>query len=255
MINPMNLQGKLILVTGASSGIGKQTALTLSQLGARVICIGRNEEKLKKTISELEGDGHAYYQFDLEKTDEIETLVRRMCSENGQFNGYVHCAGDTITRPLTLNKPEKMVASYEAICFSFVELVRCLTKKDRFSDEGSIVAISSVSAANVHGRKAKVAYSSARAALECTARCLASELAERKIRVNTVEAGLVLTEMASEYLNDNAESEKIKEFDTRQFLGPMEPVEIANVFAFLMSDAAKHITGTAIAVDGGYLQG
>ena len=128
-------------------------------------------------------------------------------------------------------------------------------KKGRFADGGSIVAISSASATNVHGRSAKVSYSSARAALECTARCLSSELSERKIRVNTVQSGLVETEMSRDYLDTNSESEIIKEYGTRQFLGFIPPEEIANVFAFLLSDAARHITGANILVDGGYLQG
>lgn len=253
--NPMNLHGKTILVTGASSGMGKQTAITVSRLGAKVICIARGESKLRDTVSHLFGEGHCYYVADLSDVEGIETVIKTIVTDQGCIDGFVHCAGDVITRPLQMNKYDKMVGSFGAVYFGFTEIVRCLMKRGRFSDGGSIVAVSSVSSTNVHGRKAKVAYSSARAALECTARCLASELADRKIRVNTVQAGLVETEMSTAYLSDNADSDKVKEFDTRQFLGKISASEIANVFAFLLSDATTHITGANILVDGGYMQG
>lgn len=253
--NPMALTGKQILITGASSGMGRQTAITVSRLGARVICVARREEHLAQTISMLSGDGHRYYPIDLSDVLAIEAFVKRMNADCGWIDGFVHCAGDVVTRPLHMNKYDKMLGSFSAVYFAFTELVRCLMKKGCFADGGSIVAVSSVSATSVHGRKAKVAYSSARAALECTARCLASELAERQIRVNTVQAGLVETEMARAYLSNNADSKKVQEFNTRQLLGKIGVEEIANVFAFLLSDATTHITGANILVDGGYLQG
>lgn len=253
--NPMVLTGKQILITGASSGMGRQTAITASRLGARIICVARREKRLKETISLLSGEGHRYYSVDLSDVSAIEEFVKRMNTECGCIDGLVHCAGDVVTRPLHMNKYDKMLGSFGAVYFAFTEIVRCLMKKGYFADGGSIVAVSSVSVTSVHGRKAKVAYSSARAALECTARCLASELAERRIRVNTVQAGLVETEMAQNYLSDNADSEKVREFDTRQLLGKIGVEEIANVFAFLLSDATTHITGANVLVDGGYLQG
>ena len=253
--NPMDLSGKTVLITGASSGMGKQTAVTASRLGAKVICVARNEAKLQDTLSLLSGEGHRYYSVDLSEINGIETAVQRIVAENGPIHGFVHCAGDVVTRPLQMNKYDKMLGSFGAVYFGFTEIVRCLMKHGRFAEGGSIVAVSSVSTGNVHGRKAKVAYSSARAALECTARCLASELADRRIRVNTVQAGLVDTEMSASYLSDNADSEKVREFDTRQLLGKINVEEIANVFAFLLSDATTHITGANILVDGGYMQG
>lgn len=251
----MDLSGKTILITGASSGMGKQTAIIVSKLGAKVVCVARTESKLKDTISCLSGTGHYYYVADLSNVREIEQTIQKIVRNCGCIDGFVHCAGDVTTRPLQLNKYDNMIESFGAVYFGFAEIVRCLMKRGRFSDGGSIVAVSSVSTSNVHGRKAKVAYSSARAALECTARCLASELAERRIRINTVQAGLVDTEMAKAYLDDNADSNKVKEFDTRQFLGRISTEEIANVFAFLLSNATVHITGANILVDGGYMQG
>lgn len=255
MLNPMRLDGKTILVTGASSGIGRQTAITLSKLGAKVVCVARRHEKLKQTLALLEGEGHVMYAFDLTDVAEIEQFVNTISKESGVFDGFVHCAGDTVTRPLKMNKYPKMINSFNAVYFAFVELMRSLSKQGRFADGGSVVAISSVSVANVHGRKAKVAYSSSRAALECTCRCLAVELAERKIRVNIVEAGLVETEMAMTYVSDNEDSDKVKDFNTRQVLGVIPSKEVANLFGFLLSDAAPHLTGAMIVLDGGYLQG
>ena len=124
MNNILDLSKKTIIVTGASSGIGRQTAITISELGAKVICIARREEKLIETISMLNGEHHDFYPIDLAKSEKIEAIVELIHSEHGVLNGLIHCAGDTVARPLRLNTYEKVKDSFEAVYFGFIELTR-----------------------------------------------------------------------------------------------------------------------------------
>ena len=105
MINPMDLTGKRILVTGATGGIGEQTAFVLSKLGAKVVISGRNEEKLQQVFEKLEGEGHAKYVLDLNDTDSIEDSIKKIVIEQGIFSGFCHAAGIAPMRPLKMTKP------------------------------------------------------------------------------------------------------------------------------------------------------
>jgi NAD(P)-dependent dehydrogenase (short-subunit alcohol dehydrogenase family) len=164
MINPMDLSGKIILVTGASSGIGRATAIQLSKLGGRIALVARDEEKLKKTIEMMEGEGHAVYSFDLSQIDNIEGLIKLIVQENGVLNGLVHCAGIAPLRPLGLTKGDFLHNVMLINFYSFVEMVRCISKKSNYAIGASLIGISSV--ASKMGDKSKVAYCSSKAALD-----------------------------------------------------------------------------------------
>ena len=253
MINPMDLTGKHILVTGATGGIGRETAVQLSRLGAVVVLTGRNEEKLLETYRMLEGNGHSKYILDLDNVDGIEDIIKAIVEECGAFNGYAHCAGVAQMRPLKMTKKNNIVDMMNANFFSFIEIVRCITKKGCFLDEGSIVAVSST--ASIQGKQSKVCYSSSKAALDASIRCLICDLKKKKIRVNSVMPCWVNTSLYKGYLNRYPDTFEVHEIKEKQYMGVTEPVEVANTIAFLLSDAAKTITGTSILIDGGMAQG
>lgn len=253
MINPMDLSGKRILVTGATGGMGRETSVQLSRLGAKVVLCDMNEEALQDVMGQLECDGHASYCFDLNNIDDIEALVKRMVDECGSFNGYVHCAGIAPMRPLKMTKKNDIINVMNANLFSFIEIVRCITKKDCFEDEGSIVAISST--ASIQGKQSKVAYSASKAALDGAIRCLVCDLKKKKIRVNSIMPCWVNTRMYKGYVDRYPDTFEVQEIREKQYMGVTEPIEVANTIAFLLSDAAKTITGTSILIDGGMMQG
>ena len=253
MVNPMDLTGKRILVTGAAGGMGRVTSLQLSRLGAKVVLCDMEEESLRQVYETLEGDGHAMYCFNLNEIDSIEDLIKRMVAECGSFNGFAHCAGIAPMRPLNMTKKEDIIHVMNANLFSFIEIVRCITKKGSFEDEGSIVAISST--ASIQGKQSKVAYSASKAALDGAIRCLVCDLKKKKIRVNSIMPCWVNTRMYQGYIDRYPDTFEVKEIKEKQYMGVTEPIEVANTIAFLLSDAAKTITGTSILIDGGMMQG
>lgn len=249
MYNLVNLLNKNILVTGASSGLGRDVSVLLSMLGARVQIVARNEQRLKETISKMEGDNNHLYCCDLANVASIEEMVKKVVGDNGKLDGIVHCAGIGTMKPLSSTKYDFMLDMMNTNLFSFIELVRVATKKSNFNERGSIIAVSS--AASIRGDKAKVAYCTSKGALDSAMQAMAAELGyHKKIRVNTVNPAWIKTEMYYDYV-DAVGEQVIKEIEERQFMGASEPREISNVIAFLLSDAASQITGQSIIVDGG----
>ncbi len=250
MINPLDLSGKHILVTGASSGLGRQTCITLSQFGAKVTLIARNEEKLKQTLSSMEGTEHFFIPFDVSNVEMIEGIIKQAVEQNGKLNGLVHAAGVGTSKPLNMTKYDFMLGMMNLHFFSFVEMTRLFGKKKYSEDEGSIVAISSASTFSAD--KGQTAYIATKGAIDKAIRPMAIELGEsRKIRINTVNPGWVKTEMYFQHLQELGQErmdEKLKE----SFLGAAEPADIANTIAFLLSDVSKKITGQNIILDGGW---
>ncbi|MCK9471880.1 MAG: SDR family oxidoreductase [Bacilli bacterium] len=252
MINPMSLQGKIVLVTGASAGIGKATAIQLSKLGAKLILVARNRERLEETLNSLEGKDHAFYSFDLSHISSIEEFAKNVTKNHGSLSGLVHSAGISKARPLTLLKNINLNEIMTINFYSFIEIVRCFSKKKSFCDGGSIVAVSSIS--SIKGYKSKTAYNASKAALDSSIRCIAGELANKRIRINSVMPGWVATEMLERFSDRTAGIQEGEDTVSKQFLGLVEPIEVANLIAFLLSDATKTITGTSVLIDGGLLQ-
>jgi len=254
MINPMDLTGKRILITGASSGIGRETAIVLSRLGAELALLGRDEAALKETMSLVENpELHQSVILDLAENDHIEPVIKILTAER-PFDGFVHCAGIAPMRPLAMTKKENIEQVMNVNFYSFVEIVRLLTKgKKRFTLGGSIVVMSSV--ASIHGKPAKVSYSAAKAAIDASLRCMTVELKDRRVRINSVMPSWVNTRMFSSFKGKFPDSAEIQEIEKKQYLGVTGANEVANVIAFLLSDATKTITGTSILMDGGVLQG
>lgn len=249
MINPMDLSGKRILVTGASSGIGRETSVLLSKLGATVILVARNEQRLKETYDMLEKGEHEYISFDISKLDELNELVEMLIKNNKKLDGFVHCAGICPIIPIQIIDYKKMQEIMTVNYFSFIEIIKYYAKK-KYSNGGSIVAVSSVS--SFAGWKGASLYCGSKGALDSSIKALSIELCTKNIRVNSVVPSNIKTKMFEESVQF-AGNEAMEKIISSQPLGLGEPIDVANAIAFLLSDASKFITGTSLVVDGGYL--
>ncbi len=249
--NIVDFTGKIVVVVGASSGIGKQTAITLSRLGARIVALARREEQLKETVSALEGTGHSMYVIDMAKTENIEGIVKEIIRDEGSIDGLVYAAGTSRSRPLGQLKPEPVLETFKVNFFGFLEITRQFCRKGRFNPGCRIVAISSIAA--VRGDSAHTVYSASKAAIDGAVRCLAIELADRGICINTVAPAMTNTVMYENFIDKYGEdSESNKKLLRRQYLGIADTQDVANAIVFLLSPAARFITGICMPVDGGY---
>ena len=243
----LDLTGKVIIITGAGSGIGRETAIRASQLGARVVMIDLTEQGLKETFDSLDGVGHCYFVADLTVPDTIGTIIKdTVAKAGGMIHGLVHCAGISSRKPLNVLTKEGFSKVMDVNFYAFVELVRQACKKKHFAEGGSVVVMSSIS--SIRGYKAKTEYCVSKAAVDAFVRCMALELADRRVRINSVMAAAVNTPMAQKAHKMNA-SVGASEFSAP--LGLTEPFEVANTIIFLLSDATRTITGTSILIDGG----
>lgn len=251
MYNLIDLTNRKIIVTGASSGIGKQTAITLSRLGAKIVLIARREEQLRQTMQELDGEGHSYYLADLSLTEEIEGLVKRIVKDQGALDGMIYAAGISIAQPFVMLDSEKVERLFRVNFFGFYEFSRQISKKHRYNPGMRIVGVSS--SASMIGDKGQTAYSATKAAMNGAMRGIAHELCDRGICINTVAPGMTATEMYKAYVGRyGADGESNQTLLKRQYLGIAETEDIANAIAFLVSPAARFITGVTLPVDGGY---
>lgn len=246
MKNIIDLTDKTIIVTGAASGIGRETAIVASKIGAKVILVDVADEGLKTTMCQLEGHGHSYYVLNLCEIGSIATKLQEIATKYEHVDGLVHCAGISSRKPINVLSKDGFANIMDVNFYSFVELVKQSTKKRWLVDGGSIVVMSSIS--SIRGYKAKTEYCVSKAAVDAFVRCAAAELASRKIRVNSVMAAEVLTPLAQKARETNA---AIGVVDFIAPLGPSDPYEVANTIAFLLSDATKTITGTCLRIDGG----
>lgn len=249
MINISEFKDKKILVTGAAIGIGKETSILLSKLGAQVIMLDIDEDTVKKTYECLIGKGHNYFYYDLIDLEGIENKIKEIVSICGTLDGFVNCVGIRSRRSLSTITP-KVLNNIMNINFgAFIELVRCITKKANFNEGLSIVAISSI--ASQIGGISVTAYSASKGAVDSAVRCLAKELAVKKIRVNSVVPAQINTPEYENYLK--LKGENVDTALSRQYLGLGEAIDVANVIVFLLSSASRFITGAAVPVDGGFL--
>ncbi|NSW87058.1 MAG: SDR family oxidoreductase [Syntrophobacteraceae bacterium] len=250
-MNFCDLTGKNILVTGASSGLGRATSVLVSKLNGRVCLIGRNEAALDETLSMMEGAGHIIISIDLCDYSRYDWLFGAVTAEFGMLHGLVHFAGVRKTLPVKVLKTESLKQMLEINLNAFLELVRYFTRKHVPDPEGAaIVAVSSVSA--LRGAPAMTGYACTKAALDGAVRSLACEMAPRKIRVNSIAPGHVETEM-NVAVKNTLSVEAYNQIIQTHPLGTGQPTDVANLVAFLLSDEARWITGTTIFIDGGFM--
>jgi len=246
---PMDMTGRRILVTGASSGIGRETAILLSRLHAAVVLSGRNEEKLGQTLMRMEGDGHLAVPFDMNAVAEIPNWVKGLVERTGPFDAVVHAAGQQQTSPLTYLSSEALDGIMRLAVTSALMLARGFSQRGCASGNASIVFVSSIM--GTVGKPFLSAYSAAKAALSGATRSLALELAPRRIRVNCVAPAFVQTEML-EQVRGMLLPEQFEALEKSHPLGFGTPLDVAHAIAFLVGDTGRWITGSTLVVDGGY---
>ena len=251
MMNPFSLENKIILVTGASSGIGAQCAIDFSRMGAKVILIARNIECLKQTLSKMEGSGHAYYSVDVTDFRALSCIIKLAVNEVGKISGVVHCAGISSVLPLKLVKEEDIDNIMRTNVFSAIQLVREVTHVGCYDKSNGISIIFLSSIMGVVGESCKSLYIFSKGAIIAGVRSLAVELAPKNIRVNCISPGVIVTN-----INKNArhivDPERRKELENKHLLGLGETTDISNACIYLLSNGARWVTGQNIIVDGGY---
>jgi NAD(P)-dependent dehydrogenase (short-subunit alcohol dehydrogenase family) len=236
---------KIYIITGAGSGIGQETSRVLAEQGATVIMMDLNAEGLAETAT-IGGEHCHPITIDLTDATAVAEAVAKIVEQYGKLDGLVHCAGISSRKPLNVLSKEGFSKVMDVNFFSFVELVKQCAKKKHINNGASIVVMSSIS--SIRGYKAKTEYCVSKAAVDAFVRCMALELADRRIRVNSVMAAAVDTPMAQRARETNA-AVGASAFEAP--LGITEPYEVANTIAFLLSDATKTITGTSLLIDGG----
>ena len=247
MATPFDLQHHHILVTGASSGIGKQTAIILAQLGATVTITGRNQEKLNETFELLTGEGHSQLIGDMTQETELAAIIE----QSPALDGLIHSAGIVKVLPFRFINKAEMKRLYEINYEAPVLLTQGLLKAKKINKKAAILFISSISGVKV-GLIANSMYSGTKGALSGITKTLALELAPQQIRVNTLAPGMVRTEMVTGDVTNTVSSDALTEDEKLYPLGYGNTEDIAGTIAFLMSPAARWITGTDIVIDGGY---
>jgi NAD(P)-dependent dehydrogenase (short-subunit alcohol dehydrogenase family) len=246
---PFSLAGKTILVTGASSGIGRETAILLGELGATVILAGRDSERLERSLQCVPGSGHRGEIFDLTAAEAVPEWLRRITAETGPLHGLVHSAGIQQTIPLRALTVPKIEDLMRTNFTSAVMLVKAFRQKGCNAPGSGIVLLSSV--LGLAGQSAVSVYSGSKAALAGFSRAAAMELAAEGIRLNCVAPGYVSTEMAEE-VQAKLTPEQFEAIRRTHPLGIGKPRDVAHAIAFLLAESGRWITGTTLVVDGGY---
>lgn len=250
MYNPMDLSGKRILVTGASSGIGRCCAQVLSRLGARLVIVGRDMDRLQITLSSLNGEGHQAEVFDLREIDDIPSWLKGLATIScGEFEGLVHSAGVQMTLPIQTVK----LSDYRELMSVNVDAAYALAKGFRqrgvHRAPASLVFISSITA--LTGEPGLSAYCTSKAALLGLTKSLAMEFSRNGIRVNSVCPGHVATEMAED-LGNRINPEQLEAIAKLHPLGIGRPEDVAHAVSYLLADTGRWVTGSNLVVDGGY---
>ena len=250
--SPFTLEGRKILITGASSGIGKAAAKLASELGAQCVINGRDETRLNEALSELTGEGHKAIAMPL-APENCKELVIKAAALAGPLNGFVHCAGIEKTMPFRMTELTDLHEIMAVNLDAFWEITRELVKKKNHEQgELSIVGIASVTA--LHGSAGNSAYAASKGALISLIKSLASEYVGQKIRFNCVGPGYVETPMLDNIRRLYKTEEEFEQAIVKKHaLGLGAPEDIANAVAYLLSDASRWVTGTVMNVDGGYL--
>lgn len=241
--NPFTLEGKTILVTGASSGIGRGVAIACSKMGAIVVLNGRNQQKLDETFSQLEGDGHTVLTADLTDDDAVARMIR----EIPKLDGVVHCAGIG-QRVLCKQLKEQDVDSVMDTNFKGpVLLQQALLAGKKLNKSASIIFIASI--ATWTPSVGNAVYSASKGAIVSYANCLSLELAPRQIRVNCISPAMVWTDLV---LQDGIDEEQLKEDEQKYPLKRYgTPEDIAHLAIYMLSDASSWMTGSNVKISGG----
>jgi NAD(P)-dependent dehydrogenase (short-subunit alcohol dehydrogenase family) len=239
--NPFSIEGKTILITGASSGIGRAVAIECSKLGATIIATGRDEERLSMTFELLEGKGHIIVEADLTKGECLDYLINKL----PLLDGIVHSAGISKRLPLKFIREESLQSLHQINFVAPLFLTQKIYKRKLLLPEASIVFISSI-AVN-YASIGSIMYMSSKGALNSFVKGLAYELSVMKIRANVIQPGMICTDLSPVL----TEEDKLKDLKNYPLGRYGKPDEVAFAAIYLLSDASKWITGSNLIIDGG----
>lgn len=245
LFNPFSLDGRVILVTGASSGIGMACALNCEKAGAVLHLLGRSEKKINNVLSSLQEKSHNYSLGDLTIKEDLNKII----SEIGLIDGLVLNAGITLPKPFSFYADHEIREVFELNYFSNVYLIQGLLKAKKLKKDSAIVFVSSIAGNHITSYGSSI-YGSSKAAIQALAKNLALELARFNIRVNAVAPGMIDTgimnnsSISMEDLNADKLKYPLKRYGT--------PDEVAYAVIYLLSNASAWVTGTSLIIDGGY---
>ena len=246
----LDFEGKKVVATGASSGIGRAISIELSYHGAGLVLIGRNQDGLEETASNLDTQNCAIINLDLSNHSEIVPKIRELSTQEGRIYGLCHCAGTVETRPLSSYKVEGLNAMLDINLIAGIELTRAICRRDVMEpDGGSVLFMSSI-----YGRvgmPGQIGYAGTKGAITSAARAMAIELSRRTIRVNSLSPGFVRTPMTDGAMTKLSE-QQMKNLEDAHPLGTGTPEDVARTAAFLLAPQTKWITGIDLIIDGGY---
>lgn len=243
--NPFKLDGKTILITGASSGLGRAIAIECSRLGANVVLSGRCATRLCETLDYMSGQGHRVINCDITNAEESDKLVEDV----GQIDGVVLCVGVSGLVSLQFASRKKFEKMFDTNFFSSVELIRLLLKKKRINHGGSILTIASIGGI-CDFTNGKAIYGASKAALASYMKYLAKEVSPKNIRANCICPGMVLTPLADNV--SYAKEDIDKDMKTYPLGRYGTPEEIAYIAVYYLSNASEWVTGTNFIIDGGH---
>ena len=244
MSHPFDLSGKTVLVTGATSGLGYQTAVSIAEMGGRVVITGRREELLANALSELTGEGHTACPADLTSAEDRERLI----SQLPPLDGIAHCAGITLLHPFKFSDEARFHQVYSINVEAPFFLTQKILKDKLLLNGASIVFVSSL--APFTGTKGHSIYAGTKASVIALARVLAHELAPSRIRANSIAPAMVKTAVVEGFIQQ-VSPERAAADEARYPLGYGEPRDVANAIIFFLSSASKWITGSNLIMDAG----
>lgn len=247
MYNPFSLEGKTILITGASSGIGRGTAIECSRMGAKIVLTGRNKKRLQETLAQLQGDGHKVLAADLTDKSAMVNIIDWI----SELNGVVHCAGISQIKMVRFLDADSLNNIFNSNVIGPLMLNTLLLRKRKIKKDSSIVFISSIS--GVYATQVgEAGYGASKAALTGYMKAAAIELAGKGIRVNCIHPGVIETPLlkTSNETFSEEDLEKLKKKYPLKRFG--QPEDVARCAVYLLSDASSFMTGSSILLDGGF---
>jgi len=252
LIGIMNrLQNKNILITGASSGIGKECAFRCYKEGAKVHLLGRNERSLKEIYAQLNDNNNSISVLDLQDFERYQNIIESIVTKHGKIDGFIHSAGYQITLPISAMNYQMYLDIFSVNTISAFEFIRLLSKRNYGNLSGmSIVLIASIM--SIIANPALTAYCATKAALVGGAKALALELANKGMRINCISPGTLGDTAMTENLKKQISEEEFHKIEQEYPMGLGSIKDISSLCLFLLSDESKWITGQNIIIDGGY---
>ena len=245
------LQNKNILITGASSGIGKECAFRCYKEGAKVHLLGRNERSLKEIYAQLNDNNNSISVLDLQDFERYQNIIESIVTKHGKIDGFIHSAGYQITLPISAMNYQMYLDIFSVNTISAFEFIRLLSKRNHSNLSGmSIVLIASIM--SIIANPALTAYCASKAALVGGAKALALELANKGMRINCISPGTLADTAMTDNLKKQISEEEFHRIEQEYPLGLGSTKDIASLCLFLLSDESKWITGQNIIIDGGY---